>query len=127
MKTVIFYIIVICTLLYLAKIQIEFNPFKITLNDWHTPVATILFIIGLTLMRTKSYNDGVNATIEAIIELIDEKKATNNGDVVEKKYETFCDTDRIYGWYPIEINQLQHPEKLDEYIREGVIRVVELK
>ena len=78
MKTAIFYVIVICALLYLAKIQIEFNPFKITVGDWRTPIATILLIIGLVLIRTKSYNDGVDTTIEAIIELIDEKRAADN-------------------------------------------------
>ena len=85
MKTVIFYIIVICALLYLAKIQIGFNPFKITVCDWHTPVATVLLIIGLTLMRTKSYNDGVNAAIDAVIELIDEKRAADNDVPTELK------------------------------------------
>jgi len=55
---------------------------------------------------------------------------SDNTSTSEPKYEAYFDSDpddpiQIFGWYPIPMEKIKDPERIDEYIEQGLLREID--
>ena len=73
MKTILFTIICVISLLWVGDLTITFKPFSISLPGWYKPVGIILFVLSMAVYTigeyTKGYKHGFDDGIKECVEI----------------------------------------------------------
>lgn len=71
LKICIYSIILLLFVLFISNLSISFNPFKISLPDWHKGLGVVLLILGFIIYGSgeyyKGYIEGAKKGIEKVI------------------------------------------------------------
>ena len=74
MKTIIFTIICIISLLWVGDLTITFKPFSISLPGWYKPVGILLFCLSVAVYTigeyAKGYKQGFDNGVKECIEIL---------------------------------------------------------
>ena len=78
MKTILFTIICVISLLWVGDLTITFKPFSISLPGWYKPVGIILFVLSMAVYTigeyTKGYKHGFDDGIKECVEILKKEK-----------------------------------------------------
>ena len=77
MKTILFTIICVISLLWVGDLTITFKPFSISLPGWYKPVGIILFVLSMAVYTigeyTKGYKHGFDDGIKNVLKYLKRK------------------------------------------------------
>lgn len=76
MKTSLYAIFIILAFLYIAKISIQLNPFKLSFERPFFAVGWFLITVGILMIQYQSEKKGFRDCENKIIELLEEKSNT---------------------------------------------------
>ena len=77
MKTILFTIICVISLLWVGDLTITFKPFSISLPGWYKPVGIILFVLAMAVYNigeyAKGYKHGFDDGIKNVLKYLKRK------------------------------------------------------
>ena len=77
MKTILFTIICVISLLWVGDLTITFKPFSISLPGWYKPVGILLFFLSMAVYTigeyTKGYKHGFDDGIKNVLKYLKRK------------------------------------------------------